>query len=158
MELTNQIRSMLYGILQNQQALAKKTGVELPYSAIDTTCVQMPMKLRLDMLNPHAFDLAVIKGYIKPGEGNTLAWQMGTNTLLAYFLGRLFCGDTPVKEQRRGALIWKQEQRPFPGKALEQVFGVRNLRILRAGHKFGKVPQGHLYIDELFKRNAYANY
>lgn len=154
------LNNMLHGIIMNQQILAEACGVELPFSEDGMNTlnnmrensggVKLPRKLQVRMLNDSAFDMAVEEGYIQMTEDGHLMWMLGNNTLLAYFLGRLFCGDSAYFSRGRGVGIWQKGEKVFPGAELQRLFGVNTLKQLRQKRCSRPLPEHYELIDKLF--------
>lgn len=107
--------------------------------------------LQLTMLHTTAFDTAVDKGYVEVREDGTLMWMLESNTLLAYFCGRLWCGDKGTYSQRKHATLWHLgTQGAFPATALAKLFGCNSLKQTRQRRKNMALPERHELIDILF--------
>ena len=151
---------MLHGIIMNQRILAEACGVELPFTVDGMNSlnnmreksggVKLPRKLQVLMLNDSAFDMAVKEGYIQMTDDGHLTWMLGNNTLLAYFLGRLFCGDRAYFSRGRGVGIWQKGEKGFPGAELQRLFGVNTLKQLRQKRCSRPLPEHYELIDKLF--------
>lgn len=150
----------LRGIYQNQRVLAEAIGVELPFTEGELLTPEeprsrasevLPPALRQAMLDERAFEQAFAKGYIEVADKGQLCWRLDSNTLLAYFLGRLFCGDSAKWSRRKEQGMWMQGERAFPASALSRVFGVKHLKELRKNRLFSSLPQHHTWIDQLFE-------
>ena len=106
--------------------------------------------LRLKMRNTEALDKAVEAGYINVQDDGSLKWTLGSETLLAYFMGRLFCGDFGQYSRRMNAKVWMQGDRTFPSKDLCRIFGVKALKQLRYRRRKSVLPDFFEYVDNLF--------
>jgi len=106
--------------------------------------------LQVTMLHAEAFAKAVEKGYVKVREDGTLAWTLKSNTLLAYFCGRLWCGDRGVYSRRKGAMLWQTGDGVFPAAALGKVFGCTSLKQTRHRRKNMVLPEHFELVDYLF--------
>jgi len=106
--------------------------------------------LQVTMLHAEAFDAAVEKGYIVMTEEGTLAWMLGSNTLLAYFCGRLWCGDKGMYSRRKKAMLWQMGEGVFPAVALGKVFGCTTLKQTRQRRKNMVLPEHFELVDQLF--------
>ncbi len=154
------LNNMLHGILKNQQVLAEACGVKLPFMedgmpTFNNMCeksggVKLPRKLQVRMLSDSAFDMAVEEGYIRMTDDGHLVWMLGNNTLLAYFLGRLFCGDSAYFSRGRGMRIWQKGERCFPAAELQRLFGVSTLKQLRQKRCCRALPEHYELVDKLF--------
>lgn len=111
---------------------------------------KMPLRLRIG-LSSREMLMAIDEEYVLLTPDGRMVWQLESNTLLAYFCGRLWCGDKPVYSRRLKGCVWKRGKRPFPNKALERLFGVQNLYMLRLRRTMRAVPMGYEYIDQLFE-------
>jgi len=154
---------VLRGILVNQQVLAEACGVELPFvvgdGALDGLInndrakergIVLPLVLQKTMLHAEAFDAAVAKGYIVLKEDGHLAWMLGSSTLLAYFLGRLFAGDYGRYSKVKDGMLWLRGKKAFPATELQQLFGEPSLRKLRQNREGRSLPENYELVDELF--------
>lgn len=92
---------------------------------------------------------ALAYGYLAVEDG-CLVWKLENKTLLAYFLGRLICGDKPVYIKRKGTCIWKQGNIDFPFLIVKLVFGLTTLKRLRRQRENRTVPENSQLIDNLF--------
>jgi len=155
--------NMLRGIVANQQVLAEACGVELPFmvgeGALDGLInndrakeggIVLPLVLRKTMLYSEAFDAAVEKGYIVMTEDGHLAWRMGSSTLLAYFLGRLYSGDYSRYSKVKDGKVWLRGKKPFPATELQELFGEPCLRKLRQNREGRLLPENYELVDQLF--------
>jgi len=167
------LANMLHGLLMNQQVIADEVGVELPFgeNAFDSIInnvyaerkeilsnvdverkeVRLPLILQKLMLNKAAFDYAVEEGYVQMGEGGCLTWHLGNSTLLAYFLGRLFCGDYCVISRSKGA-VWTRGEGVFPASELQRLFGISTLGKLRQKRANMTLPENYKFVEEIFEK------
>lgn len=108
--------------------------------------------LQHTMLNKEAFLHAVEKGFIVSSEdGKHLQWTLGNNTLLAYFCGRMWCGDRGVFSKHMDDTIWQMGTRGvFPAKELNEIFGIVDMKDLRRKRKFRTLPKNFQLVDNLF--------
>lgn len=93
------------------------------------------------------FDDAVDEGYMKK-TATGYEWLL-SGTLLAYFIGRIYCNDQ-VEKDKFGE-TWVGEG-GFPEKLVEKLFGNKNIGALRR-NKFAQKstpPKGYEKIDKLF--------
>jgi len=154
---------MLRGILANQQVLAEACGVDLPFAVGDGALdgltnnertkeggIVLPLVLRKTMLHGEAFDAAVEKGYIVMTEDGHLAWMLGSSTLLAYFLGRLFSGDYGRYSKVKDGKVWLRGKKAFPATELQELFGEPSLRKLRQNREGRLLPENYELVDLLF--------
>lgn len=118
----------------------------------------LPIELRLRLgLRPgsrEAFFRAYTEGFIAVREDGLLRWTPENVTMLAYFCGRLWCGDSPLYIRLRETYIWNTGKRKLPAKAIEQLFGVKNLSVLRCQNKKSQLGEFLLSIDTLFDTDA----
>ena len=152
---------------RNVAAVALATGVtlpdvmafanEMPLASYDNDnnnnnrVVPMPLPkgLKNRVRNMAALDKALQLGYVVP-LADHWEWTAGSKTLLAYFMGRLLCGDFPKWGKVKG--LWMQGKGVFPDMELKRLFGVGSLRSLRKKGFFSPLPQGHEMIDSLFDK------
>ena len=107
--------------------------------------------LQQTMLDQEAFLVAVAKGYIVVGSDEEhLHWTLGGQTMLAYFCGRMWCGDCGRYSRRRHSMLWMQGQGTFPGAMLDRLFGTSVLKQTRQRRKKLPLPEYHQLIDLLF--------
>lgn len=94
------------------------------------------------------FEEAIGEGFmIKTPTG--FEWKL-SKVLLAYFCGRIYCGDF-VKKDLRGDALWKTEaDGSFPDKILSKLFNSPNLGTSRRKQLLGTAPTGYKKIDILF--------
>ena len=154
----------LRGIYLNQRVLAEAIGVQLPFTEGGLLTPEgeerprvseaLPPALRRAMLDEQAFERALQEGYVELTSEGQLRWRLGSNTLLAYFLGRLFCGDSARFSARKQQSVWTQGAGAFPATALNRVFGVSHLKELRKNRLLSPLPTHHEWIDKLFEGTA----
>lgn len=95
------------------------------------------------------FDKAVEAGLMAKTEQG-YEWKM-EQSLLEYFCGRVFCGDKPSADNRRGTTAWeKTTQDELPSKLLNQLFGTTTIGQYRNKRQGLQVPVKHELVDELF--------
>jgi hypothetical protein len=75
-------------------------------------------------------------------------WQ-GQAVLLAYMLGRIYCGDAP-KEDNRNRKCWYHGNMPMPRMEVEKLFARTGLSQLRFNYKDELVPENAESVDALF--------
>lgn len=153
------LAKMLQGVLSNQQALADSMQVKLPFTVADIQSViinnehaenVLPQALKSTMRNKNAFDEAVKKGFIELTSDGHLRWMLHNSTLLAYFCGRMWCGDTGMYSRRKGTTVWHKGTGLFPAKELNRMFGMTTLKTLRLNRSNRALPDYFELIDELF--------
>lgn len=110
----------------------------------------LPPALRCRLCCAKAWVQAVEKGYICPYADGTLCWTL-SHSALAYFVGRLFCGDAPTTGLS-GQRIWGRGKGRMPAKALQALFGVEHLSMLRSQRLLMPLPkvEGFGRVDGLF--------
>lgn len=113
--------------------------------------------LQVTMLNAQAFHRAVQYGYIQVDQKGNLHWMLGSTTLLAYFCGRMWCGDASRYSRRVQAGLWTFGKRQFPAASLNRTFGVTTLKESRNRRKNRTLPRGYEVIDSLFDNNGTGN-
>ena len=106
--------------------------------------------LQVTMTAPGAFMRAVEQGYIKVRENGTLEWMLENSTLLAYFCGRIWCGDRGEYSRRKKTMLWEFGGKGFPATALGRIFGVPLLKQRRLRRKNMVLPRNHELVDYLF--------
>ncbi len=109
--------------------------------------------LRLKMRNTEAFDKAVEAGYINVQDDGSLKWTLGSETLLAYFMGRLFCGDFGQYSRRKNVMIWQRGNGMFPAKTLQTLFEMKSLKRIRLKRDKMPLPENFQLIDSLFLKS-----
>lgn len=92
------------------------------------------------------FHKAIEVGLIKSMDGK-FHW-MRSNVLLAYFCGKIYCGDSVVIDQITKEYVIKRGSAFFPETAICTLFGLRNLGQSRL--QIERLPKGHEEIDRLF--------
>jgi len=86
-------------------------------------------------------------GFLVIEDGKVVS-RFSTPATLAYFLGRCFSNDRSLKMHNHR--VWKKGDRPFPAKALNAFFGVRNLWELRRDHIKNEIFEWTEEVDNLF--------
>jgi len=114
----------------------------------------LPMKLRVG-LRVEVLCAAVEAGFLTVTAEGKLAWMLESKTLLAYFCGRMWCGDTPYYNKRAGGYVWMSGGVRFPKKDLVALFGVENLRTLRSQRcaNVALLPAGWELVERIFGNN-----
>lgn len=109
----------------------------------------LPSALRWRCENPEAWRRATERGFVaKTATG--WQWLAGSEKLLAYFCGRLVCGDD-VRPSKRCGYVWEKGVGRFPAKQLNRMFGTASLRQLRDKGLGLRAPEGHEMVDRLFE-------
>ena len=158
---TSKLIEELVRVERNLTALAQAAGVTLPEemafakgSALPddnnnnrVAPLPLPKGLKHRVRNMAALERALQYGYIVQ-LADHWEWTAGSKTLLAYFAGRLLCGDYP--KWSSGKELWMQGRGRLPEKELSELFGTSSLRTLRKNNFFSPLPEGHEMIDSLF--------
>ena len=164
---TQQLITELVRVERNLTALAQAAGVTLPEvmtfakgSALPDddndnnngdVPMTLPKELKCRVRDMGALDRALQCGYIVR-MADHWEWAAGSKTLLAYFMGRLLCGDCPKRNKATGEWLWHKGKGHFPDKGLSDLFGMGSLRSLRKNGFLSPLPQGHEMIDSLFDK------
>ena len=141
---TSKLIEELVRVERNLTALAQAAGVTLPEvmtfakeSALPddnnnnrVAPLPLPKELKHRVRNMAALDKALNYGYIVP-MANHWEWTAGSKTLLAYFMGRLLCGDYPEMNRVTGRWRWHEGKGNFPDTELKELFGLGSLRSVR---------------------------
>lgn len=107
--------------------------------------------LQLKMRNARAFEIAVEEGYIVVADdGQHLRWTLGSDVLLAYFCGRVWCGDRGFRSRRKGKCVWRLGDGVFPAAELGRLFGLSALKQKRNNRKNMALPGCYQLVDNLF--------
>lgn len=145
----------LEGNLTDKQVLELYHAGRIPYvvaseqGATARAQRMLPKKLRR-YYDPRVMQRAIDSNLIIMTSAGRWLWNHDSRTLLAYFCGRMWCGDKAVYCHHSHCMIWKRGRRTFYDAELEQVFGVGSLRQLREQRFFLKVPNDAELIDSLF--------
>lgn len=110
---------------------------------------RLPMKLRKNAREEVLLEAIDARVLAISAEGK-LIWLNENKTLLAYFSGRMWCGDSSQYSKRTGRYVWKCGNRRFPEKDLDDLFEVKGLRGLRRQRKWCPLSEGFEIIDNLF--------
>ena len=164
---TSRLIEELGRVERNVEALARAAGVSLPEVMAwaketarqgddddnDNGVASMPLPrgLRHRVRNKEALERAVQYGYIEQ-RAEHWEWTIGTKTLLAYFMGRLLCGDRPRLSSATGKLLWHKGKGHFPDEELKELFGMGSLRSVRKNSFHSSLPKGHEMVDYLFDK------
>ena len=111
---------------------------------------KLPMRVLVMAEDIEPLTRAMEMGYVVCDGNGGATWMLGSKTLLAYFLGRVWAADYPNVNKSGGTPLWTKGDNVFPGKALERFFGEKNLKELRQGKLYNNVPEGHRIVDRLF--------
>ena len=134
--------------LPEGMAFAKESALPSDDNYNNNKVAPMPLSegLKQRVRNMAALERALQLGYLLPMMDHW-EWTVGSKTLLAYFMGRLLCGDYP--KWSYGKESWMQGKGTFPDTELKRLFA-GSLRTLRKNGFFSPLPQGHEMIDSLF--------
>lgn len=147
----------LKGNLTDEQVLELYHSGRIPYviaEEADTILARlrsiMPQRL-LRGIDIEPLVYAVQKNLIRITDDGLLEWTSESKTLLAYFCGRMWCGDSSHYSNRAHARVWERSQKnAFPEKDLAMLFGESNLRTLRKNRDLCPLPTGWELIEEFF--------
>lgn len=95
-----------------------------------------------------AFSLAVERGYMTRGDDGTYQWQL-PKVLLAYFLGRLFCGDYISTDNVAHRKEWTAGSKDLPERQLVRLLGLRAIAANRRTRLGKSMPNGYEKIEDL---------
>ena len=110
---------------------------------------QLPMRLRVG-LRVEVLWAALQEGYLCITDDGRWEWLLESKTLLAYFCGKMWCGDTAIYSKHVNGYIWQSGEQQFPKKDLMALFGVRNLRTLREQRYQALLPLGWQLVENVF--------
>ena len=110
---------------------------------------RLPVKLRTGV-RAEVLMAALQEGLVTVTDDGRWQWQLESKTLLAYFCGRMWCGDTPLYSKHARGWVWQSGQGRFPRKDLVELFGVRNLRTLREQRFMALLPNGWEQVEKIF--------
>lgn len=117
----------------------------------DDPVVLLPRELKRKLIHRAAFRRAFERGYLTLENGKIIS-HFKTNSLLTYFLSRVFCNDK--SDYKLGYVRWIKGNKPFPEKELYLLFGIRNLREIRKSHvtekNYKKIIKDYEMVDNLF--------
>lgn len=109
----------------------------------------LPVKLRR-YVRDDVLATAIDRNYISVNDDWTLHWVAGGSTLLAYFCGKMWCGDYGKHIRRSGKTVWKSGMRHFPASELGRLFGIDGMKQIRYNRRDTALPECWQLIDELF--------
>ncbi len=89
-------------------------------------------------------------------EDGQLVWLLKSKTLLAYFCGRMWCGDSARYQSCCHTWVWERNGVVFPEKALNNLFGEKSLRTLRKNRDLCVLPKGWERVEKIFSESAYG--
>ena len=111
---------------------------------------KLPMRVLVMAEDIEPLTKAMEMGYVVCDGNGGATWMLGSKTLLAYFLGRVWASDFPNVKRGGGTPVWAKGKGVFPAKALERIFDETNIKELRQGRLYSNVPDGYRIIDRLF--------
>ena len=124
--------------------MSEKTNLEVMADLVN----QLPLNVRVNM-NTEVLARAVRTGLIRIDDGH-LQWTSGNNTLLAYFCGKMWCGDNGQYSRRKNRHVWIWGNGSFPAAALNRMFGVTTLKQTRARRRNLPLPDCWYIVDNLW--------
>ena len=110
----------------------------------------LPKKIR-QRANVEVIAAAIEENLLRITEDKRLMWLSENKTLLAYFCGRMWCGDSTHYYSDCRSWMWERGKVMFPEKDLNFLFGVRNLRTLRKNRDLCIPPKGWELVERIFK-------
>lgn len=147
---------MMLQILQNQSAISKALGIDIPYPMTEKEETDpfalLPEELR-NMLDER--QIQVFRNAFMGDEplfsvvDGTIRYNLEKQVLAAYFFGRLFCGDHP--ERCIDIDIWRQGANSFPNALIAKCFGNMGFRESRQNKLNKTTPQKAHIVDMLFE-------
>ena len=124
--------------------MSEKTKMEVLAVLVN----QLPLNVRVNM-NFEVLERAVRSGLITVEDGH-LQWMSGNNTLLAYFCGKMWCGDKGQYCRRKSRHVWIWGNGSFPAAALNRLFDVTTLKQTRARRRNLPLPDCWEIVDNLW--------
>ena len=110
----------------------------------------LPMKVRKGMCMD-VMEAAIGANLIEITREGGLRWLSGNNTLLAYFCGKMWCGDYGWYSRRKGMWLWQMGKKgEFPAAALNRLFGITTLKQTRKRRENMPLPEFFEIVDDLF--------
>lgn len=107
------------------------------------------LKLRISQ-HRKALDRAVHDGYLTFSPEGKLNFTFGSKSLMAYFWGRLLCGDSSYLQRKTLKWLWKPGKDLFPDQELAASTGLEGIGVLRRQRVGKALPSGWELIDEYF--------
>lgn len=142
-ERLGSLEEAMKGIREEMNELRKQAGGE------DSPQMELMAELVPDVNKQHVLLRAVEVGLLEWAPGGKLRSCMGSKTLMAYFIGRLWSYDEVGEDKVMHEKIWVQCS-CFPSKLVKQLFGEEGLRDLRKNRRNMPLPQGYEKIESLF--------
>lgn len=105
-----------------------------------------PSALQLTSTQQQAFALAIERGYMSDCGDGTYHWRL-SKVLLAYFLGRLFCGDYVSRDNVAEREEWISGGKDYPEAQLASLFDAGNVAANRRTRLGKAVPEGYEKIE-----------
>ena len=139
-------------VVMKQEALTGLRASSVDQELVAELVKRLPMKLRIGV-RAEVLSAALQEGLLSVDDEGRWLWLLESKTLLAYFCGRMWCGDTPLYSKRASGYIWQSGEGRFPRKDLVALFGVRNLRTLREQRYMGLLPVGWELVEKIFGQN-----
>lgn len=110
---------------------------------------RLPIRLRATV-RAEVLKAALQEGLLSVDDEGRWHYMLENKTLLAYFCGRMWCGDTPVYSKCTRGYVWQEGEGCFPRKEVEELFGVSNLRLVRKKRFMAQLPAGWELIEKIF--------
>lgn len=112
---------------------------------------RLPKKIR-QRADIDVIGAAIDENLMRITEDARLEWLMDSKTLLAYFCGRMWCGDKAHYYADCRLWQWEHAGVRFPEKALNCLFGEKNLRTLRKNRDMCEPPKGWRVVERIFEK------
>lgn len=136
-----------------QEVVLGPEGSECKSDEVAALVKRLPMKLRVGM-RAEVLSAALQEGLLSAADEGHWLWLLPSKTLLAYFCGRIWCGDMALYNPRVKAYLWQGGNGRFPQKDLTGLFGVHNLRTLRGQRILEPLPAGWELVERIFEKNT----
>lgn len=134
---------------RQEQTKTKELAEETHEDKENLPKIELPAHLKTD-LAIKMFETAVEEGLIS-WRDNKYKWT-GTEVLLAYFCGRIYCGDTIAYNPQNKKYSWKRGKNgDFPDRELNEFFGKDNLGTSRNNRINSPAPKGYKKINEIYE-------
>lgn len=132
-----------------QEALTGLRASSVDQELVAELVKRLPMKLRIGV-RAEVLSAALQEGLLSVDDEGHWHYMLENKTLLAYFCGRMWCGDTPVYSKCTRGYVWQEGEGCFPRKEVEKLFGVSNLRTLREQRYKRMLPVGWELVEKIF--------
>ena len=109
----------------------------------------LPLTVRV-RIDHDILEKALRYGLITITPDDKLHWQAGSQTLLTYFCGKMFCGDTSRYNPRTKAMHWHRGPGRMPVSTLSRLFNATSLKYIRNKRAEMPLPDGFQLIDDLY--------